>query len=131
LTEDEAVGLLAEGIHESVFRLGPTKAGLKVGCSDETMAKARDKKTTLRLDLAFNTLLLDERALDPLTAHFRKRLVDVDAGPVNWTQLGAAAAELSAEIHRALSRGHISHRDLPRLKELARAVLTQSEGAVL
>lgn len=129
LTEDDAVELLALGIRDEVTRIGPKRAALRVGCSDTTIADARDQRTTLRLDLAWNTLLLCEGALDPLARHFGKALVDIDPRPVSWLELAAAASEYVAAASQALARGRITHLDEPKLKELARRLCTLSQGA--
>lgn len=130
LTEQEARHLLAEGLLKVVHDQGPTRVALTIGCQDEkTVRRARDGTTTLRIDFVFNALLADENALSPLLEHFRKRLVDKDPAPVDWPALGAAMAEASAEIFRALGKGHVSHLDTPKLKTLVRRVMALGQGA--
>lgn len=129
LTEDDYRHLVAEGLLRPTHDQGPTRVGLTIGCDEKTVRGARDKRSTLRGDLQWNLLLVDEHALDPLAARFRKRLVDMDPAPVDWPALGAAMAEASAEIFRALGKGHVSHLDTPKLKTLVRRVMALGQGA--
>lgn len=79
LTEEEARHLLAAGLLRATHEQGPTRVGLTIGCNEKTVRDARDKKSTLRVDLSWNALLADAHALDAIAAHFRKRLVPIDA----------------------------------------------------
>lgn len=129
LTQEEYRHLIATGMLHPVHELGPTKVGLRIGCNEQTVRDARDKKSTLRGDLSWNMLLVDEHALDAVAAHFGKAIVDKNPAPVDWTQLGIASLELGAEIMRANAKGHVSHLDLPRLKALVRRVIAAGQGA--
>src|SRR3546814_7213639 len=57
----------------------PTRVAGSVGCDEKTIRNARDEKSTLRLDFAYNLLALDGRALDPILNHYGRRSVPVDA----------------------------------------------------
>jgi hypothetical protein len=131
LTETDARHLIAEGLLRPTHEHGPTRVALTIGSDEKTVRRARDKGTTLRVDFVFNLLLVDDRALDPILAHFGKSTVDIDPLDVSWSDLGAYAGELSTEIHKAARRGHVSHQDLPRLRELARSLarLCHAAGA--
>lgn len=79
LTEADYRHKLAAGMLQPVHEQGPTRVGLKIGANEKTVRGARDKRSTLRGDNAWNLLLVDGHALDHLAAHFGKKLVDAGA----------------------------------------------------
>ena len=124
--------LVADGMLAVIEQLGPKRLGTIIGADSQTVRDARDEITSLGGHLACNLLLADRHALDPLFAHFGKALVDIDPTPVTWAELGAAAAELSAEICRIMAdKGRVANGDVPKLKRLARAVSTAAQAAVI
>lgn len=137
LTREKAKELLADGIRE-IFRTHPdgtpraTIQGvrLKAGISrDETLSNAKEGRSLLDLDNAFNLLAVDPHVLDPLAAHFGKALVDKNPNPVDWNEVTIAAADLLAEVGRARAKGHVSHLDLPKLRTLVRRAMAAMQGA--
>jgi hypothetical protein len=129
ITQEEYRHYIAAGLLAPTHEHGPTKVGLRIGCNEQTVRDARDERSTLRGDFAWNLLLVDPHALGPIAAHFGKVLVDRDRRPVDWNEVAVTAAELVAEVSRARAKGHISHLDLPKLRTLVRRAMAAMQGA--
>lgn len=105
LTEQDARHLLAAGLLNPVHNQGPTRIGLTIGCDEKTVRKARDKQTTLRLDLAFNTLLADPAALNALLAHYGYRLACDHRNAANDLATAAGVIGAMGELVSRLADG--------------------------
>lgn len=117
LTEQEARHLIAEGLLRPCQDLGPTKVGLRIGCDEKTVRKARDQQTTLRVDHSWNALLASEHALDPLAAHYGYKLVRIDAGEAEVGQSSATCiTKLLFQLSVALEDGRVDDRELAAMR---------------
>lgn len=134
LTVEEYRSLISRGMTSGALRETPaTKVSRIIGSDEDgqTVRAAKVEETTLRGDLAWNLLLVDDCALDPLAAHFGKMLVDVDPRPINWPEVGALASELSAAILQAMAKGRVGNGDVPKLRRLLRQLITSGQGAMI
>jgi len=116
LTEQEARHLLAGGLLKPCHESGPTRVGLTIGCDEKTVRKARDEETTMRLDLAWNALLVNENALDGLASHFGKKLVDRDTGEVSRST-ASCITKLLFQLSVALEDGKVDDRELAGMRD--------------
>lgn len=115
LTEQEARHLLAGGLLAPCHESGPTRVGLTIGCDEKTVRKARDEETTMRLDLSWNALLVNENALDGLAAHFGKKLVNRDAGEIT-RKTASCITKLIWELAVALEDDRVDDRELAAMR---------------
>lgn len=116
LTEQDARHLLAEGLLRPCQDFGPTRVGLKMGCDEKTVRKARDKDTTLRLDYAWNALLANDRALDALAGHFHFKLVRIDPGADVGRSTASCITKLLLELSVALEDGRVDDHELAAMR---------------
>jgi hypothetical protein len=99
LTELDARELIAKPLLSACSEYGPTRVATAIGCDEKTVRNARDEKSTLRLDLAFNLLALDGSALDGVLSHFQRRsapfgaVCDTDGASLSLAQLLAPVIE--------------------------------------
>ncbi|NJC06538.1 hypothetical protein GGQ97_002331 [Sphingomonas kaistensis] len=115
LTEQEARHLLAGGLLKPCHDSGPTRVGLTIGCDEKTVRKARDEVATMRLDLSWNALLVNENALDGLAAHFGKKLVDTNAGEIS-RKTASCITKLMFELSVALEDDRVDDRELAAMR---------------
>lgn len=124
LTEDDARELLAKGILPLSQALGPTRLAKVIGCNEKTVRAARDEQTTLSLDTAFNLLLADPTALNPLLRHFGLHAVAIDTDEdAAFDEVARHASEfthvyLAARDPRGPGGDQFSHCERRRLRDV-------------
>lgn len=123
LTEDDARRLVALGLARCVADRGPTRIALKIGCDEKTVRKARDAETLLRLDTAWNALLADDNALDPLARHFRRLLIPLDISAGNDLETVSALLHAATEYFDRMRDQKRCHTDTLALGDLFRPLL--------
>lgn len=80
MTVEDAREILAKPLLALCSEHGPSAVARAIGgCEDKTVRDARDEKSTLRLDLAANLLMLDGTALDGFLARVGRRSVPMGA----------------------------------------------------
>ncbi|MBA4754579.1 MAG: hypothetical protein H2050_07095 [Sphingobium sp.] len=80
MTVEDAREILAKPLLALCSENGPSAVARAIGgCEDKTVRDARDEKSTLRLDLAANLLLLDGTAFDGFLARVGRRSVPMEA----------------------------------------------------
>lgn len=80
MTVEDAREILAKPLLALCSEHGPSAVARAIGgCEDKTVRDARDEKSTLRLDLAANLLMLDGMAFDGFLARVNRRSVPMDA----------------------------------------------------
>lgn len=121
ITELDAREALAKPLLALCSIHGPKKVALTLGMNEKNVRNARDEKSTLRIDRAFNMLVADEFALEPLLAKFRRRSVPIDAicSTDDCTLPLVALLHAFIEMERATSDGG---------KRKTRAELKKAEG---
>jgi hypothetical protein len=120
LTEQDARHLLAAGLLKPVHEQGPTRVGLTIGCNEKTVRSARDEQTTLRLDLAFNTLLADPASIDALLAHYGYQLSRRHADAANDLLTAAGVIGAMGELVARLADGKRCRNDTLAIAALLR-----------
>jgi hypothetical protein len=105
LTEEECRQALASALLRLTAEHGPSRVGLEAGCDEKTIRNARDQKSTLRLDLAFNLLAIDPTALNDIALRYGFKLTPVTAEGANDLHTAAGLLDGASELIRAQDDG--------------------------
>ena len=120
LTEEDARAKLSFGLLRTTSVHGPSRAGLEAGCDEKTIRNARDQKSTLRIDLAFNLLTLDPTVLDELLASYGFKLTPLRAHAANDLHTAVGLIDGASEIVRAHEDGVRDRNETLRIAEKLR-----------
>lgn len=130
LTEEEARQSLASGLLRLCSANGPSRVGLEAGCDEKTIRNARDQKSTLRLDLAFNLLALDPTALNELAGRYGFKLTPITAQYANDLHTAAGLLDGASELIKAQEDGVRDNTETCRVADILRPHLPAAVAIV-